>query len=73
MNKKQHQREVREQKQAEAERAAARKAGMMKIMYMGIGALVMAAILTVLGLIDLRLGFHWILAKTRRLHWVTLV
>lgn len=45
MNKKQHQREVREQKQAEAERAAARKAGMMKFVYMGVIALISAALL----------------------------
>lgn len=41
MNKKEQQREVREQKQAAAER----KAFIMKIVYMGIGALLLAAVL----------------------------
>ena len=41
MSKKQHQREVREQKQAAAER----KAGMMKIVYMGLAAIIIAAVL----------------------------
>jgi len=41
MSKKQQQRKIREQKQAAAER----KAGMMKIVYMAIGAIVLAAIL----------------------------
>lgn len=41
MNKKEHQREIREQKQA----AADRKASMMKMVYMGLGALVLAAVL----------------------------
>ena len=41
MSKKQHQREVREQKQA----AADRKAGMMKMIYLGLGVIVVSAIL----------------------------
>jgi protein-disulfide isomerase len=45
MNKKEHQREVREQKKAAAQAASERKAGMMKMIYMGLGVLVASAIL----------------------------
>lgn len=45
MSNKQQKREIREQKKAAAQAAASRKAGMMKMIYMGLGVIVASAIL----------------------------